>query len=186
MSGVHAAPARWWSWRREAAEDDVRRYTSALLSDTRAEIVRADQKAAILFAAVGIATGVLSGAVLDGRWTPAELSSFGAVLWWIGSAAGVCAMAAFTLAVFPKTSDHTVVAHPDLIRFYGDVLRADRENRLEQALRWSSTMELQRLVTQVKTLSAITVRKYRLIQVGTVSMATAVMGHLAAGLVQLL
>jgi hypothetical protein len=186
LAGLSASPARWWSWRRDAAEEDVRRYTFALLSDTRAEIGRADQKAAILFAAAGIATGVLSGAVLGGRWTPAELSSLGAVLWWFGSAAGVCAMAAFTLAVFPKTSDRTVVAHPDLVRFYGDVLRVDRENRLEQALRRSSTMELQRLITQVKTLSAITVRKYRLIQVGTVSMATAVMGHLAAGLVQLL
>ncbi|WDZ90665.1 Pycsar system effector family protein [Nocardiopsis sp. HUAS JQ3] len=186
MARARATAARWWSWRQNEADEDVRRYTFDLLSDTRDEIGRADQKAAILLAASGVAASILSASVLDGRWAPTGLSPFSAVLWWIGSASGACAMVAFTLAVFPKTRDRTAMAHPNLVRFYDDVLRINREDRLEQALRWSSTMELQRLIGQLKTLSAIAVRKYRLIQVGTVAMATAVTGHLVAGLVQLL
>src|SRR5690606_5829309 len=52
-----------------------------LLADLRTEIARADSKAAVLVAALGITAGVFSGLLAGRNWSPDALSAPGATVW---------------------------------------------------------------------------------------------------------
>ena len=81
---------------------DVTQLCERLLADLRTEIARADSKASVLVAALGMTAGVFS-ALLAGRdWNPAVLSTFGTVVWGAGAAFLVLSLFALLLAVLPR------------------------------------------------------------------------------------
>jgi hypothetical protein len=84
-----------------------------LVLTAREEISRADQKAALLLASSGVATGVLLAALLAHQWTPAELTPYARWLWWLGIVAAAASLIALVDTVYPRTppKDDTATTH---------------------------------------------------------------------------
>lgn len=59
-----------------------------LLAESREELTRADGKASLLLAALGIGLSAILGAVLAGNWAPFVLASPWEAIWWTGAAGG--------------------------------------------------------------------------------------------------
>ncbi|MEU4232405.1 Pycsar system effector family protein [Nonomuraea sp. NPDC026600] len=76
----------------------------AILTDLRAEIGRADQKAAVMLATAGVGVGALAGALLAGSWNPGKLPAGVAWLWWLGVV--LCSMGIIGLAaaIYPRSA----------------------------------------------------------------------------------
>lgn len=75
-----------------------------LLADLHTEIGRADSKAAVLVAALGMTAGVFTGLLAGKDWSPGSLGAAGPVLWWAGTAALAVSLLALLLAVLPATA----------------------------------------------------------------------------------
>lgn len=75
-----------------------------LLADLHTEIGRADSKAAVLVAALGMTAGVFTGLLAGKDWAPGSLGAAGLVLWWAGTAALAVSLLALLLAVLPATA----------------------------------------------------------------------------------
>ena len=75
----------------------------AILTDLRAEIGRADQKAAVMLATAGVGVGALAGALLAGSWNPGKLPPGVAWSWWLGIV--LCSMGIIGLAtaIYPRS-----------------------------------------------------------------------------------
>lgn len=136
-------------------------YVDRLLTETREEIGRADQKAAILLAATGVAVTVLVG-LLAGRWSPAHLPAGIQWLWWLGVLALAAAIVFLAAAVMPRISHR---GDPSTVTYFGHVVRLTDRSRLIEHLRRSAANPLDRAVDQLVLLSRIAFRKYRCTQV---------------------
>lgn len=75
-----------------------------LLVDLRSEIARADSKASVLVAALGMTAGVISGWLAGSGWRPSALSAPGTALWWTGTGGLATALLAMLMAVLPATA----------------------------------------------------------------------------------
>ncbi|WP_257002584.1 Pycsar system effector family protein [Streptomyces albidoflavus] len=73
-----------------------------LLAGRHTEIGRADSKAAVLVAALGMTAGVFTGLLAGKDWAPGSLGAAGLVLWWAGTAALAVSLLALLLAVLPR------------------------------------------------------------------------------------
>jgi hypothetical protein len=135
---------------------------STLLSETRAELVRADSKAQILLATTGVAVGVVLAALIKGEWSPSQLSGLGLWLWWIGVAALVGGVIALGFAVFPR---HVGTKHRERVTYFGDVARFNeaQERELLAALQRESE-RANRATEQLLRLSKVVQQKYQAIQ----------------------
>ncbi|MEV0485545.1 Pycsar system effector family protein [Streptomyces sp. NPDC050508] len=139
-----------------------------LLADLRSEIARADAKASILVAMLGITTGVLSAVLIDRRWSPALLPAPAALLWWAGAALLVTSLLALLLAVLPRYRRSRWV--PGLpLTYFGDIRRAVRTDRLVMALADTERAPAQALCTALAENSRITVRKHFWIRTGLIA-----------------
>ncbi|MBK3564562.1 Pycsar system effector family protein [Streptomyces sp. MBT62] len=143
-----------------------------LLADLRGEIARADAKASILVAMLGITTGVLSAVLIDRRWSPALLPARAAVLWWTGAALLVTSLFALLLAVLPRYRRSRWA--PGLpLTYFGDIRRAVRTGRLVTALADTERASAQALCAALAENSRITVRKHFWIRTGLIAFAGA-------------
>ncbi|MFD6424927.1 Pycsar system effector family protein [Streptomyces sp. NPDC060198] len=141
-----------------------------LLLDLRAEISRADSKASVLAGALGMTTGVISGWLAGSGWRPAALDTFGAVLWWTGTAGLGTALLSMLLAVIPRYSASTWVLGAPMT-YFGDIHRAASQNLLAEALVTTENASAEVLATSLTETSRIVVRKHRWIRVGLLAFA---------------
>lgn len=144
-----------------ATDEDVVAYTDRLLTETREEITRADQKASTLLTAVGVAVTLLIG-LLTGHWSPTRLHAGIAWLWWLGAVALVVAIVALGSAVMPRIGHK---GDPSTVTFFGHVNQLTDRARLKEHLRRSAADPLERGLDQLVVLSRIAQRKYRCTQV---------------------
>jgi hypothetical protein len=86
----------------EPLTDDGHDLAQRMLRETREELVRADGKAQILFAASGVVISVILGGILAGDWRPSQLSCLGQSLWWAGVSATAVGIAALGAGIFPQ------------------------------------------------------------------------------------
>lgn len=138
--------------------DPVIDYSKSLLTETREELVRADNKASILLAATGVALGALLAAILGGDWTPFHLDVRIQWLWWVGSASAAVAIYWLGSAVYPRIRAKGI--RPKMIAYYGDVVDAGDRERVAELLEGSSINPKERLLDQIIQISNTVQIKY--------------------------
>ncbi|NEB38665.1 Pycsar system effector family protein [Streptomyces sp. SID14515] len=136
-----------------------------LLADLRAEIARADSKAAVVVAALGMSGGVLSGVLVGRDWTPDHLSRTGTCLWWVGTAVLTVALLFLLMAVLPRYRVSTWTPGSPLT-YFGDIQRAVRQGRLPEALAVTERLPMASLLTALTETSRIATRKHQWIRAG--------------------
>lgn len=138
--------------------DPVIDYSKSLLTETREELVRADNKASILLAATGVALGALLAAILGGDWTPFQLDVRIQWLWWVGASSAAVAIYWLGSAVYPRI--RAKGTRPKIIAYYGDVVDASDRERVSELLGGSSTNPKERLLDQIIQISHTVQTKY--------------------------
>ncbi|MEU8503612.1 Pycsar system effector family protein [Streptomyces brevispora] len=139
-----------------------------LLADLRIEIARADSKAAVVVAALGMSSGVICGVLVSSDWTPGHLSPPGAAVWWVSAVILAVSLLALLMAVVPRyrVSDW---APGDPLTYFGDIQRAVRQNRLPQALAETEQLPMNSLLSALTETSRIATRKHQWIRAGLVA-----------------
>ncbi|AWS46291.1 Pycsar system effector family protein [Streptosporangium sp. 'caverna'] len=149
----------------EKAEGESFELLLALLAEARAEIGRADQKAAILLAAIGVAAGAVIGGSLGGRWGPGSIPDAVEWLWWAG--VGLCSLAVLCLgrAIYPRSASMAVRVAPTraYLRDFTERAISGIERR---GLSGEARENLDLLGGQVRRLGVIVDMKYTLIRRG--------------------
>ncbi|MFD8744607.1 Pycsar system effector family protein [Streptomyces sp. NPDC059616] len=136
-----------------------------LLLDLRSEIARADSKASVLVAALGMTAGVISGWLAGSEWRPSLLSDPATALWWTGAGGLTVALLSMLMAVLPRYRASTWSPGAPLT-YFADIRRAARQHRLAEALDATESAPAAALVTALVETSRIAVRKHQWIRVG--------------------
>lgn len=143
-----------------------------LLTDLRAEIARADAKAAVLVAALGLSAGVPTALLANSRWRPASLPAPAAVLWWAGTALLLTALLAALLAVVPRyRPSRWAPGRP--LTYFGDVRRAAISGRLSAALADTGRDPARGMLIALAETSGIAARKHFWIRAGLIAFGCA-------------
>ncbi|GAA4566360.1 Pycsar system effector family protein [Planotetraspora kaengkrachanensis] len=148
-----------------SAEEDACAYGAQLLSEAREELNRADAKAQVLLGIVGLGLGATAGGLFAGSWSPFSLSNEVEWLWWIGSGAALLALLCLAGAVYPRTRRWGAVNH-GTVTYWADISLHDTTEEIAEALRRSRTRDLARVSDQLRLVSGIVRRKYRLVRWG--------------------
>ncbi|MFJ8625047.1 Pycsar system effector family protein [Kitasatospora sp. NPDC093550] len=132
-----------------------------MLTETREELAKADQKANLLLAALGVALAALAGALSSGNYDPLMSDWWAGLAFFGACACGVAALVLFAGAVMPRvgTGDRRAV------HYFGDVAAGARP--LDEV---RSTVEqtdlVERDLSQFVVLSRTVAAKYRYIRLG--------------------
>ena len=144
------------------------RVCERLLADLRTEIGRADSKASVLVAALGMTAGVFSGLLAGRGWTPSAMSTEGTVLWWSGALALGLSLFAMLLAVLPRY-DCGAWTPGRPLTYFGDIRQAVRQGCLESALTDTEHNPLAALTEALTESSRLAARKHQWIRVGLIA-----------------
>jgi hypothetical protein len=142
-----------------------------LLAELRGEIARADTKASVLVAALGMTAGVFTGLLAGRDWSPARLSGPGTILWWGGAAGLALSLIALLLAVLPRYRSGSWAAG-DPLCYFGDIQQAVREGRLAEALADTDRDPTAGLLASLAENSRIAASKHRWIRTGLLAFCT--------------
>lgn len=80
-------------------DDDVEQL---MLAEAREDLAKADHKASLVLAALGVGVGAVVGGILASDWKPTQLLGAGEVLWWLGTALFGAGAACAGAAVWPR------------------------------------------------------------------------------------
>ncbi|MEU5078966.1 MULTISPECIES: Pycsar system effector family protein [Streptomyces] len=140
-----------------------------LLADLRAEIARADAKAAVLAGVLSLANGAL--AVLPSGHAQ-HAPPVAAVLWWAGAVCLVIALLSLLLAVVPRGgSTRWESGRP--LTYFGDIHRAARTGELHAALAETGRDPLTAVLLALTEASRIAACKHLWIRRGLIAFAAA-------------
>ncbi len=159
--------------------EDARQLAVTMLQHTREDLAKADTKANILFAVVGIVAGGLFASALSDKWTPVELTFPAEAVAWLAILALLAALVLLGLAIFPRIK----VRSPRRLTFFGQVRTIATVAELEDELEREASRTENRDAEQLLTLSKIAWIKYRLIQAALISAAIALGFGVCAGIV---
>jgi hypothetical protein len=133
-----------------------------LLAETREELVRADGKASILLAGVGVVVGaVVSGLVSSGQ-SPTDLDRHAQWLFWVGTLVVCGGLVSLGAAVWPRIG----APRPGVVQYFGDVPQYGHLDELKAAIAHEAQDTLNRDAAQLRDLAPIVMRKYRLTRFG--------------------
>ncbi|MFE6777214.1 Pycsar system effector family protein [Streptomyces sp. NPDC057702] len=138
------------------------RLARTLLTETREEMLKADQKANTMLSGLGVTLAALVGAVSAGGVTPLRYGIAAQVLFWLGCAAAFPSLGLLALAVLPRTG--TPLAHR--AHYFGDVSALGTPGQLAHVVR--HTDPHRRDLNQLAVLSQLVVMKYRYVRGGMV------------------
>ncbi|MFF8956289.1 Pycsar system effector family protein [Streptomyces sp. NPDC014894] len=139
-----------------------------LLNELRTEIARADSKASVLVAALGMTAGVFSGVLAGRDWTPRELSGPATAVWWTGAGFFALALSALLLAVLPRYGGSRWQPGQPLT-YFGDVRQAARTGQLAAALASTEQTPAAGLTAALTETSHIAARKHQWIRAGLIA-----------------
>ncbi|MFI6318115.1 Pycsar system effector family protein [Nonomuraea sp. NPDC050556] len=169
----------------EDREQRVHAHAVHLLAQAREELNKADTKAQVLLGVVGIGVSAVAGGLLAGSWSPFELSPWVQWGWWLGAVAALASLVCLAGAVYPRTA-RLPGAPPRGIAYFADVERYATAEAVAVVLREPANLDLLRLAEQIKQISSIVVRKYRLIKWGFWLLLAAIVCCLVPVVVQLM
>ncbi|GAA1928093.1 hypothetical protein GCM10009716_39880 [Streptomyces sodiiphilus] len=144
-----------------------------LLAELRAEIGRADNKAAVLIAALGLISGLFGKLVADLGRSASALPAGGRVLLWAGALSLVVSLAALLLAILPRyrLGDW----EPGMpLTYFGDIRRAAGQGLLAESLARTEQAPQHGLVAALDANSRIVALKLRWVRVGLSAFAAGV------------
>jgi len=144
--------------------DPALSYLADLLADTREELTRADSKASLLLAAVGVILGALIAGLAGSNWTPLALDSRIQWAWWLGVAAAVAGVLSIAASVYPRIFQPRI-PHPGVPAYYGDVAACRSVEAFRNAI-GNVPIPKDRLINQAFVLARIVQRKYVLLRRG--------------------
>ncbi|GHE12379.1 Pycsar system effector family protein [Streptomyces alanosinicus] len=139
-----------------------------LLAELHDEIARADTKASVLVAALGMTAGVFTGLVAGRNWSPSRLTAPGTGLWWAGTAALALSLVALLLAVLPRLRSGPWAEGRPLC-YFGDIREAVREGRLAEALADTDRDPAAAVLAALADKSRIAASKHRWIRTGLIA-----------------
>jgi len=132
-----------------------------LLTEAREELARADQKAQMLLAALGIAGGVLLTGLLAGSWSPFQLDNRIEWLWWLGVLTALGSVVALGIAVRPRARRGVPF---EGVWYFHDVTAYRSRAKLNAALRQQATDLFDRDVDQLYVVARLVALKYTWIE----------------------
>ncbi|MEU7636232.1 Pycsar system effector family protein [Streptomyces sp. NPDC039016] len=135
-----------------------------LVTETREEMVKADQKAGFLLSVLGLAVTALLGAVSAGAVAPLRFGLVAQMCFWSGCAALPPSLCLLGLVIVPRTA----AARRYRVHYFGDAA-GSTSARLSSAVRRTDPVE--RDVSQFAELSRVVATKYRWIRRGMVASA---------------
>ncbi|MEU8953921.1 Pycsar system effector family protein [Streptomyces sp. NPDC048518] len=150
------------------------RAADRLLADLRTEIARADAKAAVLVAALGVMAGVFSGLLARREWSPASLSVPAASAWWSGVLALSMALLALLMAVLPRYGTSRWIPGAPL-SYFDDIHRAARSGHLAEALADTERDPTADAVAALSATSRIALRKHQWVRASLLAFVFAAM-----------
>ena len=130
-----------------------------LLSESREELARADGKASMLLAALGVASGVIAAALLAGDWSPDRLDHAYRIVWWVGLMFAAAGSLALCLAVWPRIRHR--LPGPSAT-YFDEIALLGTVDKVKAALAHTDAAE--RTMTQLVAVARIIRRKYVLIR----------------------
>lgn len=137
--------------------------SQAILSETREELGKADQKANLLLAALGVATAAIIGAFASAKVNPLRFDVVAQCLFWSGCATVAVAFISLGMAVFPYLGTGKI----GRMYYFGDVAANEgSEDRILSLIKSANHSE--RNVQQIVVLATSVVRKYRRIRRGII------------------
>jgi len=136
-----------------------------LLAELRAETERADNKAAVLVAALGITAGLLGGLLSSSGWSPRRLPAPVAAAWWLGTASLAVSLVSLLLAILPRYRRNSW--RPGLpLTYFHDIKRAADQGCLAEALADTERDPTRALLDALTSNSRIVASKHRWIRTG--------------------
>ncbi|MET8623077.1 Pycsar system effector family protein [Kitasatospora sp. NPDC004669] len=138
---------------------------TALLAELRAEIARADSKASVLVAALGVTVGVLGGLLTGNGWAPQRLSALAKVLLALGGLGIAVSLVSLLLAVLPRyRRSNWRPGRP--LGYFGDIRRAAEQGLLADALADTEQRAAEAVRTALAENSLIVLRKHSWVRTG--------------------
>ena len=165
----------------EALDAEEHELAKALLVESREELTRADGKASLLLAALGVGLSAILAAILAGDWSPFSLPEPYQAIWWAGAFCAGVSLISLGLAVWPKISHRTISRG---VTYFGDIARYKTAAELRSALKRTETDPVERTVTQLHVIARRAVEKYESIRMGLVSLGFAAALTLSAVLAE--
>ena len=147
-------------------------FLTDLLANIRDELNRADSKASLLLAAVGVIIGALLGGISGSRWTPMSLGAGEQALWWAGVVAAAVGVLLISASVYPRIRLRaTPRSGPP--SYYADVAAYPDVDAFRHAIREAPDVR-ERLLTQTYVLARIVEGKYLKLQRALLSLLVAI------------
>ncbi|MDX3855468.1 Pycsar system effector family protein [Streptomyces sp. AK02-01A] len=154
-----------------------------MLTETREELAKADQKSSLLLASLGVAVAALIGALSGGVIDPLRFGIAGQLFFWTGCGAAAVSLFLLGAAVLPRIKPPAAVAEdggppsaasPDSagagqaqVNYFGDIADGSMSlARIRAVL--DRTDPVERDVRQFAVLAASVAYKYRCIRLGMV------------------
>jgi hypothetical protein len=158
-------------------DGDEHELAKTLLAESREELTRADGKAALLLAALGIGLSAILAAILAGDWSPFDLKEPYQGLWWAGSSFAGVSLFSLCAAVYPKVRHDNPAGG---VSYFGDIAPLKTVSALRAALKRSETDLAERTVSQLHVIARLVDRKYRFLRIGLVALGLGIAFTLAA------
>lgn len=157
----------------DGGNQDTEALAARLLAEVRAAVARADSKAAVLVAALSLASGLLGVLLANRGWSPGQMSVPGQALWWGGVLSLCTALATLLLAVVPRFPRHRWVPGSPLT-YFGDIHDAAARGSLAEALTLTRSEPELALLRALEANSRIALIKLCWIRVGLFTFGTGV------------
>lgn len=153
-------------------------YVRRLLDETREEVVRADTKASIVLAGAGVVVGILLSGFVTGDVSLEGERWYVGVLVWTAGIALIIGVVLIGLAVYPRIRG----AEPGHGRWFAEIQQYGKDEAALAAAVEADASDGARDLHQARVLAGIVGRKYRLTQVGMLSLAVGLTTSGLAGL----
>jgi Pycsar effector protein len=158
-------------------------YLASLLEDARDELNRADSKASLLLAAIGVIIGALIAGLAGSKWTPMRLETGAQAVWWAGVAAAAAGVVWIAASVYPRIHQPETL-YPGMPAYYGDVAAYQDVNAFRDAISRAPEAR-ERLINQTYVVSKIVQWKYVLLRRGLLSISAAIIACMLAVIINL-
>lgn len=160
-------------------DQDEHELAKLLLSESREELTRADGKASLLLAALGIGFSAMIGAILAGDWTPFVLRRPWELIWWFGAGFAGLALLSLCVAVWPRVTHRSGRGG---VTYFGEAATFGTLEELTAALKRSETDPVKRTVLQLHVIAKRADQKYAAIRIGLIALGLAIALTLSASL----
>jgi MFS family permease len=150
---------------------DEHELAKLLLAESREELTRADAKASLFLAALGIGLSAILGAILAGTWTPFILARPWEAIWWVGATFAGIGVFCLAVAVWPKVRHKS---GPSGVTYFGEVAAFETVAELTAALKRTTTEPVARTVLQLHVIARRADHKYAFIRYALIMLGLAV------------